>query len=207
MTKHGRFYASLRLNMTHLWSMMLCFLPVLPAQAAEKPKPDAKADAKADSKGTSASGTPAEIEVTPLPRRIVAPKFSFEELTSEKQRAINYKDSRYTLVGVFGTWNRRSAEVVTLINPYIPEFEKRGIQVFGVFSHDTKKALVEWRKVTGVKFTVGLAPLKIIDNLQNPRVPTFWLVNNLGNTLFFSELPKDEEITQLLDKLLLWTNF
>lgn len=148
-----------------------------------------------------------EKDVTPLPRRIAGPKLSFEDVDGEGPSTFDYKRYHYTLVTVFGTWNKRSAEFVKLINPYIPEFKKRNIFVLALFTHDTKTTIRDWRKVTNADFKLGLASIQFIDALKNPKVPTFWLVNNLGNTLYYGELPRSDEVEGVLKNLLRWTDF
>lgn len=199
-------------------ALFLCFtLQSLALFAEEKseehapPKEEAKAaPAKEEKKAEAppaAKGKDPKAEVTPLPRRIKAPKLYFDSVDDGKRVEHDYKKHRYTFAGILGTWNRRSSELVKLIEPYIPELNRRGITAIGVFSHDTRSSIIDFKKVTSTKLLLGLAPVEFVDELQNPKVPTFWLANNQGNTLFYSELPSDKEIIEILQKLLRWTDF
>jgi hypothetical protein len=67
--------------------------------------------------------------------------------------------------------------------------------------------LQKWQDVVRPEFPLGLAPIAIIEKLNNPKLPTLWVASSTGQIITRLSLPSDEEVQALLDKLLLWTEF
>jgi hypothetical protein len=86
-------------------------------------------------------------------------------------------------------------------------FAHRHVGVLGYASHDTMTELQKWQDFVRPEFPLGMAPLDIIVREKNPKLPTLWLASSNGQLITRLSLPTDEEVKDLLDKLLLWTEF
>lgn len=184
------------------------------SSASKKDAPDvsAKSESTKDA-APAAAATPAEEVVpdppaTPLPRFIKAPEAIYVDTDAGgKEVTVDYKKSTFTVVGVLATWNARSAEVAMLLNKNFDKLRSKNISIVTLFSHDTKFTLKEWKKINKPKFQVGIASINFIDEQKNPKVPSFWSVDNKGRLIKFLETPANTDIEGFLNQLDGWTDF
>lgn len=178
----------------------------------ETPPADTKSGSSAPAEAKAAVKPAVKAEATPMPRYIHLPAVELQTISANSEGALekltyDFSRKRFSLVFVFGSWNRRSQEIAVKINERMGFFDERHIGVVGVFSHDTKISLQKWQKDVGPRFLIGLAANDFIERLRNPKVPTLWLVNNRGEIMHRSELPTNKELDGLFSKVTLWTDF
>jgi hypothetical protein len=141
------------------------------------------------------------------PRIIPAPQITMEPVPPFKDIAWEYPQHRYTIIFLLSSWNKRSEEIARLIKPLMTTFKQRHVGVLGYASHDTMAELQKWQDFVRPEFPLAMAPLEVIVREKNPKLPTLWVATSTGQLIKRISLPSDEEIKDLLNKLLLWTEF
>jgi hypothetical protein len=177
---------------------LLVLLFPLENSFAETEKPASKPEVRNLTNPTPKATIEPEVKIPPLALKMSS-QSDFEELDPQKYR--------FSLYFMMGTWNRRSFEITQIINPHLAKLKRRHVFIAGAFSHDTAITLRKWEKEAKPLFTTGLVHSDFIDALQNPKVPTFWLINAKGNILQRKEQPTNEDIEEIIRTLFRWTEF
>lgn len=198
--------------MTICRSLAICALgsilvPLFPSTAFGSAEPAASHSSPLIQKGGIDCKTLNSQADNICPRTIRAPDIELEPVPPFKEAKWDYGQHRYSIVFLLSSWNKRSEEIARLIKPKMAEFKRRHVNVLGYASHDTMTELQKWQDVVRPEFPLGLAPISIIEKLNNPKLPTLWVASSTGQIITRLSLPSDEEIQALLDKLLLWTEF
>jgi hypothetical protein len=163
----------------------------------------------------SASGggaaVPAGNKPTPDPspyeRRITLPPMSLLLPEQTKSHAFEPTQYRMSFVCLLGTWNKQSLLVHDFFKKNNEFFIQRKIAAVAAFSHDTSESLKKWVDTQKPTYLVGLAPTEFVDRLNNPKVPTCWLLSREAQLLRKFELPSSSDLSSVYEKLKQWTEF
>ncbi len=141
------------------------------------------------------------------PRMVAAPELEMQPIEPSRNEKWDYTEYRYSVIILMSSWNRRSEELTRVVRPYIPAFAKRHIGVLGYASHDSYAELLKWQDALRPGFPLGLAPIETIVREKNPKIPTVWIASSSGHLVTRLITPTDAELKDILEKLLLWTEF
>lgn len=159
----------------------------------------------------SSPSVPVGDKATPNPdpfsRRIALP--SLRLLTPGQKQAIPFEPAawRFTCLCVVGTWNKQSQTVHDFFQSHMEFFAKFKIAAVAAFSHDTPENLAAWAVRSRPAYIFGLAQTEFVDKLNNPKVPTCWLLSREGQILMKHETPTETVLSSVYDKLKQWTVF
>lgn len=157
---------------------------------------------------SQSEATPApSLEGTSIPRYVPAPTLKGSFVGASSKKSFEYASSKFNVVWVLGTWNDRSKDIVKLYLQLKPKFKNRPVRFVGLFTQDTLVSVAKWKQELGADFDLILADLETTKAFENPKVPSIFVVSDKG--YFFDRLvmPSDKDVSALLERLLLWTNF
>lgn len=144
---------------------------------------------------------------SPYERRITLPPLSLLMPDQSKSLAFEPTQHRMSFVCLLGTWNKQSLLVHEFFKKNNEFFNQRKIAAVGAFSHDTSESLKRWIEMHKPTYLVGLAPTDFVDRLNNPKVPTCWLLSREAQLLRKFELPSSSDLSSVYEKLKQWTEF
>lgn len=152
-------------------------------------------------------GAKATPNPEPFSRRIALPVLKLLVPGQSQATAFEPRGWRFSYICVVGTWNKQSEVVHQYFEKHMSFFERYKIAAVAAFSHDTPEAVGAWAQVRKPRYVFGLAQTEFVDKLNNPKVPTCWLLSREGQILQRHELPSEEVLSAVYEKLKQWTEF
>ena len=161
----------------------------------------------ANASGSVPAGSKPTPDPSPYERRISLPPLSL--LLPDQEKSFLFEPTRYRMsfICLLGTWNRQSLLVHDFFNKNKEFFVQRKIAAVAAFSHDTQESLKKWSELNGPNYPAGLASTAFVDRLNNPKVPTCWLLSREAQLLRKIELPSSSDLSSVYEKLKQWTEF
>ncbi|MEY4065628.1 MAG: hypothetical protein RIR26_1836 [Pseudomonadota bacterium] len=180
------------------WGVVSLMLSLIPAKQRM---------ALANASGSVPAGSKPTPDPSPYERRISLPPLSL--LLPDQDRSFLFEPTRYRLsfVCLLGTWNRQSVLVHEFFKKNKEFFTQRKIAAVAAFSHDTHESLKKWSELNGPNYLAGLASTEFVDRLNNPKVPTCWLLSRDAQLLRKMELPSSSDLSSVYVNLKQWTEF
>lgn len=163
---------------------------------------------KDDKPAATPAGPPVPIYIPPLPRHVEFPPITYgKEASIEGETELNITKMRFWYVAILASWNVKSNEIADILNKNYKVFTQRNVGVIALYSNDTKESVANWRKKNNPLFMNEFASRNFLDALKNPKIPTVWVIGNLGEVLQRLELPTKEEMQKSVEKVMILTAF
>ena len=197
----------LKMNKIFLLSILF-FVQTNPSYAENnEPKQDAN-QSKEKSQGKDSFDTQDKKKIPPLPRHVLLPEVTYSrapDITGEF--TLSFSEHKIWILVIIASWNKRSAEIAKIFNQHEKEFKQRNIGVMALYSQDTEDNVDEWRKKNKPFFDNFFASRNFMDSLNNPKVPSIWLIGDKQEILLNYELPTIHQIDVVIDKSFILTGF
>lgn len=143
----------------------------------------------------------------PFSRRISLPSLKLLSVGSRQPVAFEPKSWRFSFVCVVATWNKNTQAIHDYYMKHQNFFSRYKIATVAAFSHDTPENLAAWSSQFKPTYIFGIAQTEFVDKLNNPKLPTCWLLSREGQILMKHETPTDPVLNTVYDKLKQWTDF
>jgi hypothetical protein len=159
----------------------------------------------------SASSVPVGQKATPNPepfaRRISLPPLKLLASGSSLPQAFEPRTWRFSYVCVMGSWRKGTETLHNYFQKHHDFLSRRRIAAVAAFSHETAENVAAWAEKMKPRYLFGLAQTEFVDKLNNPKLPTCWLLSREGQILIKHELPTEADLGSVYEKLKLWTDF
>jgi hypothetical protein len=158
-----------------------------------------------------ASSVPVGQKPTPNPepfaRRISLPPLKLLASGSALPQTFEPRSWRFSYICVMGSWRKGTDTLHNYFQKHHDFMNRRKIAAVAAFSHETPENVAAWADKTKPRYIFGLAQTEFIDKLNNPKLPTCWLISREGQILFRQEMPTEADLVSVYEKLKLWTDF
>jgi hypothetical protein len=158
-----------------------------------------------------ASSVPVGQKATPNPepfaRRIALPSLKLLSSGTSMPQPFDPRAWRFSYICVMGTWRKGTEAVHNYFQKHHDFMSRRRIAAVAAFSHETAENVAAWSEKMKPRYVFGLAQTEFIDKLNNPKLPTCWLLSREGQILLKQEMPTEADLGSVYDKLKLWTDF
>jgi hypothetical protein len=146
--------------------------------------------------------------IKPLPRHVLFPVITYARAPDvEGEFTVNFSERRFWLVIMLATWNEKSIEITKKLNVVIDELKRRDVGVLGLFTQNTDLDVEKWKKQNNPLFDNYFASRNLIDELNNPKIPSVWILGKQGEVLYKQELPTIQQIDTAIKKIFTLTSF
>lgn len=154
---------------------------------------------------------PVGAKATPNPepflRRVTLPALKLLPAGQQLPILFDPRGWRFSHLCIVGTWNKSTQVVHQYFQKHIQFFEKYKIATVAAFSHDTPENIAAWAERNKPRYLFGLAQTEFVDKLNNPKVPTCWLLTREGQIVIKHEVPTEQNLLSVYQKLRQWTEF
>jgi hypothetical protein len=190
-----------------LWPLLAVFMGLHGlAHATSSPEAVPSVAAPSGQTGTQEPSSQSSAPATPFPRRIPFPQlyaFWAKEMKGGRKgavepRMIKFNESRFTIV---------SFEVTEPFVPLINELNRRSIRIVALYPEETDATFQNAISKAQHPFLMGRVAPRSVAETRGLEIPSAWVVNNRGEVLGRWANLSTSETKEILQKVLLWSDF